>query len=60
MLLGDVLRNLEDETLAVEALAAKNDPERLKRVRSAAGLLWRDARRLCGQFGARPRQPGRR
>lgn len=39
MLLGDVLRNLQDETLAVQTLAAMNDLVLLARVRNAAGLL---------------------
>ncbi len=38
MLLGDVLRNLQDETLANETLAAMNDLVLLARVRNAAGL----------------------
>jgi hypothetical protein len=39
MLLGDVLRNLQDETLAMQNLAAMNDLLLLARVRNAAGLL---------------------
>ena len=39
MLLGDVLRALQDETLAMETLAAMNDLALLTRVRNAAGLL---------------------
>ncbi len=39
MLLGDVLRDLQDETLAMGALAAMNDLVLLTRVRNAAGLL---------------------
>ncbi len=39
MLLGDVLRALQDETLAMETLAAMNDFVLLARVRSAAALL---------------------
>jgi DNA-binding LacI/PurR family transcriptional regulator len=39
MLLGDVLRDLQDETLAMAALAAMNDLVLLARVRNAARLL---------------------
>ncbi len=39
MLLGDVLRNLQDETLAMQTLAAMNDLVLLARVRVAAGLF---------------------
>ncbi|MGD0184654.1 MAG: hypothetical protein ABSC25_05315 [Roseiarcus sp.] len=39
MLLGDVLRDLQDETLAMQTLAAMNDLLLLTRVRNAAGLL---------------------
>jgi hypothetical protein len=39
MLLGDVLRNLQDETLAMQTLAAMNDLLLLTHVRNAAGLL---------------------
>ncbi len=39
MLLGDVLRNLRDETLAMQTLAAMNDLVLLARVRVAAGLF---------------------
>lgn len=38
MLLGEVLRNLQDETRANETLAAMNDLVLLARVRNAAGL----------------------
>jgi hypothetical protein len=39
MLLGDVLRNLQDEMLAMESLVAMNDFVLLTRVQNAAGLL---------------------
>ena len=39
MLLGDVLRNLQDETLAMQNLVAMEDLPLLARVRNVAGLL---------------------
>jgi hypothetical protein len=39
MLLGELLRDLQDETLAMETLAAMNDVVLLVRVRDAATLL---------------------
>jgi hypothetical protein len=38
VLLGDVLRDLRNETLAMDALVAMNDLVLLTRVRNAAGL----------------------